>query len=150
MPQSLHTLGAHIVFSTKGRQPWLVEAVRAKMHGYLATCLKTLDCHSIVVGGVVDHVHILCNLSKKVASTELLRIVKADSSKFAKTLSGDHSGFQWQTGYALFGVSPSHMSTVRQYVLSQEEHHRAESFQQELLTLLREANVEFDERYIWD
>jgi len=35
-------------------------------------------------------------------------------------------------------------------VLSQEQHHRKISFQDEFREFLRRYEVEFDERYIWD
>jgi len=116
----------------------------------LAGILDKLECHAITVGGVEDHVHILCNLSKKYASMKILEILKKDSSKWIKRQSRDLATFHWQDGYGLFGVSPSHFDLVRRYILSQEEHHRRVSFQEEFLRILKKYRVDYDERYLWD
>ena len=150
MPQSLHVLGAHIVFSTKERHPWLSNDIRSRVWAYQSTILQNLECHSITVGGVEDHVHILCHLTKKHAPMRVMEVLKKDSSKFVKTLRADLAEFHWQDGYGLFGVSPSHFEAVRQYILGQEEHHRKETFQDEFRRLLKKYAVEFDVRYLWD
>jgi REP element-mobilizing transposase RayT len=56
MSQSLHVLSAHIVFSTKERRPWLTKDFRPRVWAYLSRILQNLECHSITVGGVEDHV----------------------------------------------------------------------------------------------
>lgn len=150
MPQSLHLLGAHIVFSTKDRQPWLTKEIRPRVWAYLSRILQNLECHSITVGGVEDHIHILCNLTKKHATMKVMEVVKKDSSKFLKTLDPKLASFHWQDGYALFGVSPSHREAVHKYILNQEEHHRSETFREEVLRFLKRYGVEDDERYLWD
>jgi hypothetical protein len=60
------------------------------------------------------------------------------------------SGFHWQSGYAAFSISPSHVPGLTDYIRDQEEHHRQESFQDEVRRLLRKYGLEFDERYVWD
>jgi hypothetical protein len=56
----------------------------------------------------------------------------------------------WQTGYAAFSVDSSALDRVRQYVLNQKEHHRQKTFKVEVLEMLEEAGIEYDERYLWD
>src|SRR5207249_5138400 len=80
---------------------------------------------------LADHVHVLCNLTKKFPTSKVLEILKKDSSKFVKTLDSSLCDFHWQDGYGLFGVSPSHFEAVKKYILEQEEHHRRETFQEE-------------------
>src|SRR6185436_3076183 len=150
MPQSLHVLSAHIVFSTKARQPWLAKDLQARVWAYMSRILQNLECHAITIGGVEDHVHILCNLTKKHAPMKVLEVLKKDSSKFVKTLDDRLGDFHWQDGYGLFSVSPSHRPAVHNYILNPEEHHRKETFQEELLRILKKYGAEYDERYLWD
>ncbi|HXB60172.1 MAG TPA: IS200/IS605 family transposase [Candidatus Acidoferrales bacterium] len=150
MPQSLHVLTAHIIFSTKDRRPVITPAIRERLWAYESRILQNLECDSITIGGVVDHVHILCNLSKKYPTVKILETLKKDSSKFAKTLDSSLHEFHWQDGYGLFSVSPSHVEAVRKYILSQEEHHKKETFQEEYLRILKKYKAPFDERYLWD
>lgn len=150
MPQSLHALGAHIVFSTKGRVPNLAEPFRSRSQAYIATVLQDMGCRGIAIGGVEDHVHVLCLLTKSHSSTAVLQKVKQESSKVIKTFDPRLSDFHWQSGYGMFGVSPRDFPMIREYVSRQEEHHKRETFQEEFRRLLEEAGVEFDERYVWD
>ena len=150
MPQSLHVLSAHIIFSTKGRQPWLTLGVREGVWAYQSRILQNLECNSITVGGVADHVHVLCNLTKKFPTVKVLEILKKDSSKFVKTLDSRLHDFHWQDGYGLFSVSPAHFEAVRKYILNQEEHHKKETFQEEYLQILKKYRAPYDERYLWD
>jgi REP element-mobilizing transposase RayT len=102
------------------------------------------------VGGVADHAHILCRLGREMALAELVKRAKCESSQWLKTKSIDLRDFYWQNGYGAFSVSPAHVEPLREYIIKQEEHHREESFQDELRRLLRKYGLEWDERYIWD
>ena len=150
MPQSLHVLSAHIIFSTKQRHPNLRAELRPSLWAYMSGILKNLECCSITIGGYAEHVHILCNLSKKHASMKVLEILKKESSKWIKGQEFGVRSFHWQDGYGLFSVSPSHWEAVRQYILKQEEHHQNESYQAEYLRILKKYNVSYDEHYLWD
>ena len=150
MPQSLHILSAHIIFSTKGRVPRLAAGIRERIWAYQSRILQNLECNSITIGGVGDHVHVLCNLTKKFPTAKVLEIVKKDSSKFTKTLDSSLRDFHWQDGYGLFSVSPSHFEAVKKYILDQEEHHKKETFQEEYLRILKKYRAAYDERYLWD
>src|SRR5436190_6596400 len=137
MPQSLRVLSAHIIFSTKERRSWLTRDIRERLWAYQSRILQNLECNSITIGGAQDHVHILCNLTKKFPRAKVLEILKKDSSKFVKTLGANLRGFYWQDGYGLFSVSPSHFERVKKYILNQEEHHKKETFQDEYLRILK-------------
>ena len=150
MAQSLHLLSAHIIFSNKERQPLLSADIRKHVWAYQSRVLQNMECSSITIGGVADHVHILCNLTKKYATAKVLEILKKDSSKFAKTLGRDLHDFHWQDGYGLFGVSPSHFGAVKNYILDQESHHYKETFRDEYLRILKKYHAPYDERYLWD
>lgn len=150
MPQSLTKLYAHLIFSTKHRQPSLDEEIRPRVHGYLASVVRSLNSPSVVVGGVADHVHILFDMGKMHAPVESVEQVKRESSKFVKRLGPEFSDFYWQRGYGMFSVSPIQVAEVENYVRSQKEHHRTKSFQDEFRGFLRRYSIEFDERYVWD
>ena len=62
----------------------------------------------------------------------------------------EFASFEWQSGYGAFSVSHSNLEVVKHYIATQEEHHRRMSFQDELRTLLRKHEMEWDERYVWD
>jgi putative transposase len=97
---------------------------------------------------VADHVHLLIGLPATARLADVIRDIKAVSSKWMHDETGDRT-FAWQEGYGAFTVSPSNRETVRNYIARQEEHHRKRTFQEEYLELLRRCGVDFDERYLW-
>jgi putative transposase len=151
MPQSLSAVYIHLVFSTKERRPLLRDkTVRASLHAQLGGISKTLECPPLLVGGVEDHVHMLCRFSRKITQAEWVKELKRVSNAWLKELGRDYGDFQWQGGYADFSVSQSNLEQVKGYIAGQEEHHRRMTFQDELRALLRRHKIEFDERFVWD
>ena len=151
MPQSLVQLYTHLVFSTKQRKTYLQDdALRAKLHAYLAGTCKNLESPSLIVGGVEDHVHVLCRLSKTISVSVLIRELKRESSKWIKTQSRDLSSFHWQNGYGAFSISPAHVDDLKRYISKQAEHHKTETFQDEFRRICRKYGIEIDEQYVWE
>ena len=151
MPQSFSSVYLHLVFSTKERRPFLRDkTVRDALHACMGGVSKTLDCPPLIVGGVEDHVHLLCRFARTITQAEWVKELKRISNGWLKEQGRDYADFEWQGGYADFSVSQSNLEQVKQYIASQEEHHRKTTFQDELRTLLRKHEIEFDERYVWD
>lgn len=115
MPQSLSNVLLHIVFSTKNRQPFLRDPkVRDVMTGYLVGTLRNIQCPSLIVGVVEDHVHILCNLHRTVTMAKLVEEVKTSSSARIKEEGPRLQDFHWQNGYGAFSVSQSNVDPVKE------------------------------------
>ncbi len=151
MPQSLVQIYIHIVFTTKHRAPFLKdETFCDRTHRYLAGICKNLNSPALIVGGVEDHVHLLCRLGKTIDIADLIRDLKRDSSKWIKVKQPQLADFHWQQGYGAFSISPSHVDGLKIYIANQEDHHRKESFQEEFRRLCSKYGLEIDERYVWD
>ncbi|WP_221390277.1 IS200/IS605 family transposase [Dyadobacter sp. NIV53] len=150
MSQSLAKVCTHIIFSTKYRQPFIDEKIESELHAYLGGICNELECLPIKVGGYVDHIHILCVLSRKIAIMKLLEEVKRSSSKWIKTKGRDYEEFYWQDGYGIFSVNPIELDVVIKYITNQKAHHENKTFQDEYRGFLKKYNVEYDERYVWD
>ncbi len=151
MPQSLSAVYIHLTFSTKDRRPWLREkATRDTLHAYLGGVSKTLECPPLMIGGVEDHVHLLCRFSRTITQAEWVKELKRVSNLWLQEQGRNYADFEWQGGYADFSVSQSSLEQVKQYIAGQEEHHRKMTFQDELRALLRKHEIAFDERYVWD
>ncbi len=151
MPQSLAKVYLHLVFSTKHRTPFLQDQdLRSEVHAYLSGICRDVDAPALRIGGVEDHVHLLCYMSRTLTIADLVQVLKKESSKWLKT-KGEHlATFHWQVGYGAFSASPSHVDALCEYIAGQEAHHRGETFQDEYRRLLTKYDVEYDERYVWD
>ena len=151
MPQSLVQIYLHIVYSTKERRDFLSsKELRKRTHSYLAGACNSLKCPAILVGGVEDHVHVLCRFGKTIEVATLIRELKRESSKWVKEQDQNLQNFHWQAGYGAFSVSPSHVAALKEYIADQENHHKKISFQDEFRRLCEKYGVEIDERYVWD
>lgn len=149
MPQSLSQIYIHLVFSTKGREPWIQAAVQPRLHAYLAGTLNAIDCPALVVGGMPDHMHLLFRLSRKRALSDVVKDTKVESSKWMKD-DGCVSEFSWQAGYGAFSVSASQVEAVTHYIRHQAEHHVTRTFQEEFRRMLELYQIDYNETYVWD
>ena len=150
MGQSLVKNYIHIIFSTKLRTPLIIESIENELYSYIGGICKQLECYTVKLGGYIDHIHILCMLSKKIPLMKLLEEIKAHSSKWIKTKDDTLKKFYWQNGYGAFSVNPYEVDKVIAYIENQKEHHRKKTFQEEYRAFLKKYDVEFDEKYVWD
>ena len=151
MPRSLARVVLHMVFSTKSRVPFLKDAALCtRLQAYMAGVLQDIGCEPILINGVEDHVHILCNLSRTITIAGLIEEAKKSPSKWVKEQGPEYKDFYWQGGYGSFSVSQSNVEQVRSYIATQEEHHRKLSYQDEFRALCRKHGVDIDESHVWD
>jgi putative transposase len=150
MPQSFACLHYHLIFSTKGRAPLLAGDLPVRLYAYVGGILKDERGALVAAGGMPDHVHLLISLGRESSMSDILRQIKGSSSHWIHEEFSDRQDFAWQTGYAAFAVSYSHIKKVKKYIAGQADHHRTITFQEEFLTFLRKHNLAFDEQYMWD
>ncbi len=147
MPSTHCSLHYHLVFSTKDRRPVITASWRDRLHAYLGGIAKNIDVVPESIGGTNDHVHLLLSLKPTHCLANVVRDLKAVSSRWMHEQIGGHSG-SWQDGYGAFTVGAPDCKTVCDYIARQEEHHRRVTFQEEYLEFLRRGGVEYDERYL--
>lgn len=148
MPSTHLSLHYHVVFSTKDRHPLISPDWKERLHAYLGGIVRDLGGIPECVGGIEDHVHLLIGLKATHRLCDVLRDIKVSSSRWMHDVVGLQE-FAWQDGYGAFTLSDNRREAVIQYIRNQAEHHRSRSFQDEYLTFLRQAGVEFDEKYLW-
>ena len=129
MGSTFFSLHYHIVFSTKERQPLIHAEWRPRLHSYLGGIIRRMNGVAEIVGGVVDHVHLLASLRPVHRIADVMRDLKKDSSTWAKD---NLTAGSWQEGYAAFTVSPSATEAVKNYIANQEAHHAKYSYVDEL------------------
>ena len=150
MPGTYSQLLLHVVFSTKHRQPWITDDVAERLYQYMSGIVRAEKGVLYDIGGVQDHVHLYLRWRTDAAISDLMRTLKARSTRWVHATYAKLAPFAWQEGYAVFSVSKSQEPAVKRYIESQHEHHNKEDFQSELLRILRAHEIEFDERYVFD
>ena len=138
-----------IVFSSKDYTNFLNNENQGMLFAYIIGILKNRNCHSYQVGGYENHIHIVTHISPTVNLADLVREIKKASHEMMardETLFPRFPG--WQVGYGAFTYHISMKSTLINYVLNQEQHHRKVIFKEELLQLLDQNLVSYKEEYL--
>jgi len=139
-----------IVFAVKGRENLISPVWREELHKYIAGIIRNKEQKPIIVGGVADHVHALIGLRPAMAISDLVRDMKNNSSKFINDRKFVNGRFSWQEGYGCFSYSHSDIESVYNYIFNQEKHHQRKTFKDEYSDLLREFEINYDEKYLFD
>ena len=150
MANTFHQVYLQIVFAVKFRRAVLDKVWRPKLLGVLGNLINETGCKTIIVNGVEDHMHCFLGLKPVVSISELMKTVKAKSSKYINDHQLTERRFEWQEGYGVFSYSHSHIDNVYKYIANQEEHHKKQSFRKEYLEFLDKFDVPYDERYIFE
>lgn len=140
----------HLVFSTKGRANHITTALQLRLHEYLGGIVRAEKGVAYRIGGTANHVHLLVRWRTDESVASLLRNIKSRSSSWLHQEFPVMRGFQWQEGYGAFTVSQSQSQVVDQYIVAQEAHHRATTFEDEFVSFLEAHGIEYDERHLWD
>lgn len=147
MASSLVKLDVHIMFHVKSTGLNLRVDDLPRIFAYIGGIINGLGGIQMIVGGMPDHIHILTSLPPTKALSDFVRTIKADSSKWIKSLDASYSKFAWQDGYGAFSVSASILDKTENYIRNQAEHHKRRSFNDEYRALLEKYGVQYDERY---
>ncbi len=137
-----------IVFSTKYREHVLIKENREKLYKYIWGILKNKDCVLYRVNGIEDHIHIFTHIHPSIAVADLVKDIKRATNKYIKNNGIFPKFTEWQKGYGAFTYSVREKDMIINYVKNQEEHHKSISFINEYKQLLKDNNVDFDEKYL--
>ena len=148
MPNTYTQLHVQIIFVVKKRQSLIEESIRIAVEKYICGIVKNYNCKPLAIYCNPDHTHLLIGLHPTVAIANLVRQVKASSSKYIKEKL-DNPHFSWQDGYAAFSYSQRQVNQVIQYILKQPEHHTKQCFKDELLDIYEKSGIAFDENYLF-
>jgi putative transposase len=149
MANTYHQIYLQTVFAVKYRNAVLAKAWRSQVFGVIGNLINEANCKTLIVNGVEDHVHCFLGLKPVVSVSELMKTVKAKSSKYINDRKLTPERFEWQEGYGVFSYSQSHVDNVYKYIQNQEANHRKQTFKDEYIDLLKEFKVEYDEQYIF-
>ena len=147
MASSLVKIDIHLMFHVKSTGVAMRSADLPRIFAYIGGIVNGLGGIPVLVGGMPDHIHILASLPPTKSLSDFVRSIKADSSKWIKSLDGSYGRFAWQDGYGAFSVSPSILEKTEDYIRNQTEHHKRRSFEDEYRALLEKYGVRYDERY---
>ena len=150
MANAYHQVYLQVVFAVKYRDAVINKSWRPELFGVIGNLINETGCKTIIVNGIEDHVHCFLGLKPVVSISELVKTVKAKSSKYNNDHNLTKSRFEWQEGYGVFSYSHSQIDAVYKYIANQEEHHKKQTFREEYLEFLDKFKISYDERYIFE
>ena len=140
----------HLVFSPMGHKNAIPQKQKEELHKYTSGIITNRKHKLLAINFMSDHVHILIGYIPSQSLPDLVRDIKANSSKFINDKKWLPGRFQWQVGYGAFSYSRSQIDNVINYINSQEQHHKRVAFKDEYLKLLEKYEVDYDPRYLFD
>lgn len=149
MAQTLHNLMFHTIFSTKNRRPLIEREFEEELHRYMGGIIRNHGGQPIQIGGIEDHIHVLMSLRTDQPLAKMMNFIKTGSSLWVKEKHGIHD-FGWQNGYCGVTVSASVKQPLIRYIQRQHEHHKTQTFMNEMSLQIEKNEIDCDEQYLWN
>jgi putative transposase len=133
MPNTYTQLYIHCVFAVKYRAALIKPEWEEQLHKYITGIVQNNGHKMLAINSATDHIHLFIGLNPKQSISELMRLVKGDSSEFINKQTLFTTKFQWQEGYGAFSNSHSQIGAVIKYIADQKQHHRKKLFKEEYM-----------------
>ncbi|QLC66904.1 IS200/IS605 family transposase [Flavobacterium sp. LPB0248] len=150
MANTYSQLYIQIVFAVKGRQNLISKKWKDEIYKYITGIIVNQKQKLIAINGMPDHIHILVGIKPNISISDLVRDIKASSSKFINEQKWINGKFEWQTGFGAFSYGHSQLTNVIKYIENQEEHHKTKTFKEEYIAFLKLFNIDFKNEYLFD
>ncbi len=150
MANTFTQLYVQIIFAVNGRKNLISKQFREELHKYITGIVQKRDHKMLAIYCMPDHLHFLAGINPAKSISDLVRDVKADSSNFINRNRWIKGKFNWQTVYGGFSYSRSQIDTVIKYIMNQEELHKITTFKDEYIDFLKNFEIEYDEKYLFE
>ena len=148
MADTYTKLYVHIIFSVRNREPLLRNSIRKEIFAYIGGIINNKGQKPLAINGVADHIYLLVGIKPDKSISELVREIKSNSSKYIKDNKLCPVEFHWQEGFGAFSYGHSQLTTVINYILNQEEHHKKKGYTEEYKSFLKKFDVDYNEKYL--
>ena len=140
----------HIVFAVQGRSNLISKEWKNELYKYITGIVSNKGQRMLQINGMPDHVHILMGTKANCNLSDIVRDLKANSSKWINEKQFIRGKFSWQTGFGAFTVSQSQLDKIIDYIVHQEQHHQKKSFKEEYIDFLKAYKIEYKDEYLFD
>lgn len=139
----------HIVFAVKGRQNHISTKWKDELYKYISGIIANKDQKLFIINGIPNHIHLLIGTKPNCNLSDLVRDIKANSSKWINEKEFINGKFEWQTGFGAFTLGQRQIPTIVNYIKNQEEHHKVQTFKEEYIDFLKDYEIDFKHEYIF-
>lgn len=149
MPNTYTQLYIHCVFAVKYRAALLNTDWDEKVRLYITAILQNHDHKMLAINNVHDHLHLFFGLNPKESISDIMRVVKSESSEWINKKKLTNHKFSWQEGYGAFSHSASQVDNVVKYIHNQQEHHKKVLFIDEYKKMLADFKIDYKDQYLF-
>jgi len=122
----------HFVWTTKNRIPFLeTSQMRKSLWDHIKQNAVKKGIYVDRINGYREHCHCLISLGVDQCMSNVMRLLKGESSHWMNKHQLCKHKFEWQDEYYGISVSQSGLDNVRAYIENQEKHHAKKTFQKE-------------------
>lgn len=137
------------VIAVKFRQSLIQKEWKERLHKYITGIVQNNGHKMLAINSMPDHLHLFFGFRPNQSLSDLMRIIKGESSEWVNAQQFNPVVFRWQEGYGAFSYSRSQVQVVTDYIMNQEEHHKKRTFLEEYEEFLKQFEIEYDGRYIF-
>ena len=137
------------VFAVKYRKSLIDKSWKDELHKYITGIISNKEHKLIQINSMPDHIHIFIGMRPNESISDLMKVVKGESTKWINESKLKNKNFSWQEGFGAFSYSKSQVDSVVKYIQNQETHHKKKSFLEEYRAFLNAFEIEWDEKYIF-
>ena len=149
MANTYSKLYFHIVFAVKGRQNHIATRWKDELYKYISGIITNKNQKLMIINGMPNHIHLLIGTKPTCNLSDLVRDIKANSSKWINEKKFINGKFEWQTGFGAFTLGQSQIPKIINYIKNQEEHHKVRTFKEEYIDFLKAYEIDFTNEYIF-
>jgi REP element-mobilizing transposase RayT len=150
MANTYTQLYIHVVFAVKRRACVISKSWRDELFQYITGIVTNKGQKLMIVNGVEDHIHILLGIKPDCNLSDLVRDIKANSSRWINEKKLVQGKFEWQNGFGAFSVGASQVNIICNYIAHQEEHHQTTKFRKEYIEFLQAYDIDYKEEYLFE
>lgn len=150
MANTYTQLIVQFVFAVYGRQNLIAERHRERLEKYICGTITNKNSKPLAIYCNPDHTHVLVGINPSTSVSDLVRDIKANSSRWINEERMVVGKFGWQDGFGAFTYSKSQIDAVARYILNQPMHHKRVNFKEEYLEILKNSEIEYEERYLFE
>ena len=137
------------IWAVKNRDCLIGKEWKEELHQYITGIVQNKGHKMLRINSMPDHVHLFFGMRPKEALSDLMKIIKKESTNWIKEKGFVRTRFSWQEGFGAFSYAKSQVPKVIHYIENQEDHHRKKTFIEEYIEFLEAFEVDYDERYIF-
>lgn len=150
MPGTYSQIYIQIVFAVQNRNSLIHSSWEDRLYHYITAIVQNNGQKMLAINGMPDHIHLFIGMKPSCRISDLVREIKKSSNEFINEKKLSKYKFNWQEGYGAFSYSDSQIDNVVKYIMNQKQHHRKQTFKDEYFQFLKNFNIQYEEKYLFD